>query len=255
MDYGFAVRLGFVVVSLLAVLLTYTALYWTSLAIIPKPLITYWASVKAIGLRPVLNYQMFIIWLTSPFNAYESLMFHYPPWLYFIESVVVPTVVLATEVIITLWTSEYVLGRKILSESFLTQSSALAIASSYMTSLIAWIGGGKPSIGTSIYTEYVFAATVYVAIMSARDLPRRLVVSRSVLARVYVGAVITAIAMPALVAAYLAAELLFKPPIPTTHIVGLILTVTLIVTHHKLVIRNKAQRHQGTSQTHKGTNK
>jgi hypothetical protein len=98
-----------------------------------------------------------------------------------------------------------------------------------MTSLIAWVGGGKPSIGTSIYTEYVFAATIYVAVVSAWDLLRRLVVSRNTLARVYVGAVITAIAMPALVAAYLAAELLFKPPIPTTHIVGLIPTVTLIV--------------------------
>jgi len=250
---GFVVRLGFVVVSLLAVLLTYTALYWASLAIIPKPLIAYWASVNTTGLRPILNCQMLIIYLTSPFNAYESLMFHYPPWLYFIESVVVPTVVLATEVIITLWTSEYVLGRVVLSESFLTQSSALAIASSYATSLIAWVGGGKPSIGTSIYTEYVFAATIYVAIMSARDLPRRLVVSRNTLARVYMGAVITAIAMPALVAAYLATELLLKPPIPTTHIVGLIPTVTLLVIYHKLVTRNKAQRHQGTSQTHKGT--
>jgi len=99
----------------------------------------------------------------------------------------------------------------------------------------------------------MLAATVYVAIMFTRDLFRRLVVSRNTLARVYVGAVITAIAMPALVAAYLAAELLFKPPIPTTHIAGLIPTVTLIVTHHKLVTRNKAQRHQGTSQTHEGT--
>jgi hypothetical protein len=247
------VRLGFVVASLLAVLLTYAALYWASLAIIPKPLITYWASVRAIGFRPVLNMPMLIIYLTSPFNAYESLMFHYPPWLYFIESVIVPTAILAAEVIIALWTSEYVLGRKTLSESFLIQSSALAIASSYMTSLIAWVGSGKPSIGTSIYTEYMLAATVYVAIMSARDLPRRLVVSRNTLARVYVGAVIIAIAMSAFVAAYLAAELLLKPPIPSTHIVGLIPTVTLIVTHHKLTTTNKAQKHQGTSQTHKGT--
>ena len=230
-------RLGFVVASLLAVLLTYTALYWASLAIIPRPLITYWASVKAIGFMPVLNMPMLIIYLTSPFNAYESLMFHYPPWLYLIESVVVPTVVLAAEVIIALWASEYVLGREILSESFLIQSSALAIVSSYMTSLIAWVGGGKPSIGTSIYTEYVLAATVYVAIMSTRDLPRRLMVSRNTLARVYVGAVITAIAMPALVAAYLATELLLKPPIPTTHIAGLIPTATLIVTHHKLTTK------------------
>jgi len=252
--YGCMVRLGFVV-SLLAVLLTYTALYWASLAIIPKSLIAYWASVKAIGFRPVLNMPMLIIYLTSPFNAYEALMFHYPPWLYLIESVVVPTVVLATEVIIALWTSEYVLGRAVLSESFLTQSSALAIASSYATSLIAWVGGGKPSIGTSIYTEYMLAATIYVAVVSARDLPRRLVVSRSVLVRVYVGAVITAIAMPALVAAYLATELLLKPPIPTTHIAGLIPTVTLLVIYHKLTTTNKAQRHQGTSQTHKGTNK
>jgi len=247
------VRLGFVVVSLLAVLLAYTALYWASLVIIPRSLIVYWASVNTTGLRPVLNMPMLIIYLTSPFNAYESLMFHYPPWLYFIESVVVLTVVLATEVIIALWASEYVLRREILSESFLIQSSALAIASSYVTSLIAWVGGGKPSIGTSIYTEYVFAATVYVAIMSARDLFRQLVVSRSVLARVYVGAVITAIAMPALVAAYLAAELLFKPPIPTTHIAGLIPTVTLIVTHHKLVTRNKAQSTKEQAKTHKGT--
>jgi len=247
------VRPGFVVVSLLAVLLAYTALYWASLAIVPRSLIDYWASVNATGLRPVLNMPMLIIYLTSPFNAYESLMFHYPPWLYFIESVVVPTVVLAAEVIIALWASEYVLGRVVLSESFLIQSSALAFVASYITSLIAWVGGGKPSIGTSIYTEYVFAATVYVAIMSARDLPRRLVASRGVLARVYVGAVITAIAMPALVAAYLAAELLFKPPIPATHIVGLIPTVTLIVTHHKLTTKNKAQKHQGTSQTHEGT--
>ncbi len=247
---GFVVRLGFVVVSLLAVLLTYTALYWASLAVIPRSLIVYWASVNTTGLRPILNCQMLIIYLTSPFNAYESLMFHYPPWLYFIESVVVPTAILAAEVIIALWTSEYVLGREILSESFLTQSSALAIASSYATSLIAWVGGGKPSIGTSIYTEYVFAATIYVAIMSARDLFRRLVVSKNTLARVYVGAVITAIAMPALVAAYLATELLLKPPIPTTHIAGLIPTVTLIVTHHKLTTTNKAQ-HQGTNQTMK----
>jgi hypothetical protein len=250
---SFVVRLGFVVASLLAVLLTYTALYWASLAIIPRSLIEYWASVNTTGLRPVLNMPMLIIYLTSPFNAYESLVFHYPPWLYFIESVVVPTVILATEVIIALWASEYVLRREILSESFLTQSSALAFVASYMTSLIAWVGGGKPSIGTSIYTEYMLAATIYVAVVSTRDLPKRLMTLKNALARAYVSAVITAIAMPALVAAYLATELLFKPPIPTTHIAGLIPTVTLLVIYHKHTTTNKTQKHQGTSQTHKGT--
>jgi len=242
--YSFVVRLGFVVVSLLAVLLTYTALYWASLAIIPKPLITYWALVNTIGLRPILDMPMLIIYLTSPFNAYESLIFHYPPWSYLIESVIVPTVILATEVIIALWASEYVLGRVILSELFLTQSFALAIASSYITSLIAWVGGGKPSIGTSIYTEYMFAATVYVAVVSAWDLPRQLMASKNTPARVYVGAVITAIAMPALVSAYLATELLLKPPIPSTHIVGLIPTVTLLVIYHKLVTKLRSKTAQ-----------
>jgi hypothetical protein len=70
---------------------------------------------------------------------------------------------------------------------------------------------------------------------------------------VYVGAVITAIATPALVAAYLATELLLKPPIPTTHIAGLIPTATLLAIHHKLTTKNKTQKHQGTSQTHEGT--
>jgi hypothetical protein len=177
------VSLGFVVASLLTVLLVYTALYWASLIIILKPLIIYLASVNATGLRPVLNYQVFIIWLTSPFNAYGSLIFHYPPWLYFIESVIVPTVILTAEVIIALWASEYVLRREILSKSFLTQSSALAIASSYMTSPIAWVGGGKPSIGTSIYTEYMLAAAIYAAAVSAWDLPRRLMASKNTLAR------------------------------------------------------------------------
>jgi hypothetical protein len=97
----------------------------------------------------------------------------------------------------------------------------------------------------------MLAATIYVAVVSARDLFRRLVVSRNTLARVYMGAVITAIAMPALVAAYLATELLLKPPMPTTHIAGLIPTVTLIAIHHKLTTTNKAHRHQGTSQTMK----
>jgi hypothetical protein len=90
----------------------------------------------------------------------------------------------------------------------------------------------------------MLAATVYVAIMSTRDLPRRLMASKNTLARVYVGAVITAIAMLALVAAYLATELLLKPPIPSTHIAGLIPTVTLLVIHHKLVTKLRSKTAQ-----------
>jgi hypothetical protein len=239
------VPLGFVVASLLTVLLVYTALYWASLIIILKPLIIYLASVNATGLRPVLNYQVFIIWLTSPFNAYGSLIFHYSPWLYFIESVIVPTVILTAEVIIALWTSEYMLGRPVLNELFLCHSFALAFVASYMTSLIVWIGYGKPSFGTSIYTEYMFAATVYVAVISTRDLTKRLMVSKNTLTRRITAAIIANV-MLASVAIYLAAELLFIPPvplthiieqIPRTHIVGLIPIVTLLMMRHKGIIK------------------
>jgi len=241
--------LGFIVVSLLAMLLVYVTLYWASLAM-PKSLIESWNATKPRPVfEPVLNYQMFIIWLTSPFNAYEALILHYPPWLYFIESVVVPTAILATEVIIALLASEYVLGRSVLNELFLWHSFALAFVASYMTSLIVWIGYGKPSFGTSIYTEYMFAATVYVAVISTRDLTKRLMASKNALAKakVYIGAVMIAlIDMLASVAIYLAAVLLFIPPvplthiielIPRTHIVGLIPIVTLLMMCHKGIIK------------------
>jgi len=235
-------RPGFIVVSLLAMLLVYVILYWASLAM-PKSLIESWNATKPRPVfEPVLNYQMFIIWLTSPFNAYEALILHYPPWLYFMVSVVVPTVVFAMEVIIALLASEYVLGRSVLNELFLCHSFALAFVASYMTSLIVWIGYGKPSFGTSIYTEYMFAATVYVAVISTRDLTKRLMVSKNTPAKVYIGAVM----MLASVAICLAAVLLFIPPvplthiielIPRTHIVGLIPIVTLLMMCHKGIIK------------------
>lgn len=79
---------------LLLVVIIYFALYLASLVIL-KPIIGYWSNATAVAFRPIFNSAMLIIYLTSPFNAYEALILHYPPWLYFIYTVVVPAVVLA----------------------------------------------------------------------------------------------------------------------------------------------------------------
>jgi len=167
----FAVRLGFVVVTLL---LVYAALYCASLAIVPRSLITYWASVKAIEFMPILNYQMFIIWLTSPFNAYEALMFHYPPWLCFIDTVVMLTVILALILMPVLKLCRKGMADCVtVGRSFLTHSFALAITTTYITSFITWLTLGKPGIDMSIYTEFMLASAAYVALYLTMTLLRR----------------------------------------------------------------------------------
>jgi hypothetical protein len=164
------VRLGFAVVALL---LVYATLYWASLAI-PKPLITYWASVKAIEFMPILNYQMLIIWLTSPFNAYVVLILNYPPWLYFIATVAMPTVLLALILVfVQRLCREGMADCVTVGRSFLTHSFALAIATSYITSLITWLTLGKPGIDMSIYTEFMLASAAYVALYLTMTLLRR----------------------------------------------------------------------------------
>jgi hypothetical protein len=230
------VRLGFVVVSLLAVLLTYTALYWASLVIIPKSFIVYWASVNTTGLRPVLNYQMFIIWLTSPFNAYESLILHYPPWLYFIATVVMPTVVLALILVLVQGLCREGMADCVtVSRLFLTQSFTLAIATSYITSLITWLALSEPGIGTSIYTVFMLASTAYVALYLVMTLLRR----PRHLRRLPTRLVIMVLSLLVVVVVDIAYSIYkFLPP-TTPHLIGLVLTVATLTGYH--VIRHKAK--------------
>jgi len=217
------VRLGFVVVALL---LVYAALYWASLAIIPRSLIEYWASVKAIEFMPILNYQMFIIWLTSPFNAYEALMLHYPPWLYFIATVAMPTVILALILVLVQGLCREGMADCVtVGRSFLTHSFTLAIATSYITSLITWLALGKPGIGTSIYTVFMLASAAYVTLYQTatllklpwplrRRLPKLARMVLSLFAVIVVGTIYYSIYK-------------FLPP-TTPHLIGLVLTVTLL---------------------------
>jgi len=234
--YGFVVRLGFVVVSLLAVLLAYTALYWASLAIIPRSLIVYWASVKAIGFMPVLNMPMLIIYLTSPFNAYEALILHYPPWLYFIATVVMPTVVLALILTpVPRLCREGMANCVTVGMSFLTHSFTLAIATSYIASLITWLTLGKPGIGTSIYTVFMLASAVYVALYLVMTLLRR----PRHLRRLPTRRVIMVLSLLVVVVVGIAYSICkFLPP-TTPHLIGLVLTVTTLTGYH--VIRHKAK--------------
>jgi hypothetical protein len=230
------VRLGFVVASLLAVLLAYTALYLASLAIIPKSFIVYWASVNTTGLRPVLNYQMFIIWLTSPFNAYESLILHYPPWLYFIATVVMPTVVLALILVLVQGLCREDMADCVtVGRPFLTQSFTLAIAASYIASLVTWFTLGKPGIGTSIYTVFMLASAAYVALYLIATLLRR----PRHLRRLPTRHVIMVLSLLVVVVVDIAYSIYkFLPP-TTPHLIGLVLTVTTLTGYH--VIRHKAK--------------
>jgi hypothetical protein len=230
------VRLGFVVASLLAVLLAYTALYLASLAIIPKSFIVYWASVNTTGLRPVLNYQMFIIWLTSPFNAYEALVLHYPPWLYFIATVVMPTVVLALILVLVQGLCREDMADCVtVGRPFLTQSFTLAIAASYIASLVTWFTLGKPGIGTSIYTVFMLASAAYVALYLIATLLRR----PRHLRRLPTRHVIMVLSLLVVVVVDIAYSIYkFLPP-TTPHLIGLVLTVTTLTGYH--VIRHKAK--------------
>jgi len=220
-----------IVASLLAVVITYFALYLASLVTL-KTIIGHWGNVTAVAFRPIVNSAMLVIYLTSPFNAYEALMLHADIVRYFALSVCLPTVILAVILVFVLiWCWVGIVGCESAGGLFLIHSFALALATSYITSLIIWLTFGKPSVGTSIYTEYMLAATVYVAVVSTWDLPKRLMASKNPFTRMLITTAIATNSIPALYAIYLAIVLLFKPS--KQHIVGLIFTAVLLAIYHK----------------------
>ena len=170
---------------LLLVVIIYFALYLASLVIL-KPIIGYWSNATAVAFRPIFNSAMLIIYLTSPFNAYEALILHYPPWLYFIYTVVTPAVVLALILVIVQRLCQVILvivqrlcqvgmaDCVTVGGLFLIHSFALALATSYITSLVTWFTLGKPGIGTSIYTEFTLASAIYVTLYSTAASLKRL---------------------------------------------------------------------------------
>ena len=226
-------RLRFVVATLL---LVYAALYWASLIIIPRSLITYWKHVHVTEFRPILNCKMLIIWLTSPFNAYEALMLHYPPWLYFIATVVIPTVILALILMpVPRLCREGMADCVTVSRLFLTQSFTLAIATSYITSLVTWFTLGKPGIGTSIYTVFMLASAAYVTLYQTATLLKLPWPLKRLLLKL---ARMVLLLFAVIVVGTIYSIYKFLPPTPP-HIIGLVPTVTTLTGHH--ATRHKAE--------------
>ena len=234
---------------LLLVVIIYFALYLASLVIL-KPIIGYWSNATAVAFRPIFNSAMLIIYLTSPFNAYEALILHYPPWLYFIYTVVTPAVVLALILVIVQRLCQVILvivqrlcqvgmaDCVTVGGLFLIHSFALALATSYITSLVTWFTLGKPGIGTSIYTEFTLASAIYVTLYSTAVLLKRLRSLRCPLMRLVT--LIVLLLSVSIVIIVSVAYSMFKllPPTPP-HLIGLVLTVTILTGYH--VTRRKAE--------------
>jgi len=166
---------GVLAASLLAVLFIYLILYCASLVIL-KPIIGYW-NVTAVAFRPIVNSAMLIIYVTSPFNAYEALMLHVGIVRYFALSVCLPTAILASVLILVpILCQVSIVDCEAVGRWFLIHSFALA--TSYITSLITWLKLGKPGIGTS-YTEFTLASAIYVTLYSTALLKRLLEQPRS----------------------------------------------------------------------------
>ena len=108
---------------------------------------------------------------------------------------------------------------------FLIHSFALALATSYITSLIIWLTLGKPSIGTSIYTEFTLASAIYVTLYSTAALLKRLRSLRHFPMR-FVTLIVPSLLVVIIVGvAYLTLNLLSPTPL---HLIGLVLTVTIL---------------------------
>jgi len=216
--------------SLLAVLSIYLILYCASLVIL-KPIIKYW-NVTAVAFRPIVNSAMLIIYVMSPFNAYEALILHVNIVRYFALSVGLPTAILAvTLMLVPVLCQVGMVDCETVGRWFLIRSFALALATSYITSLIIWLTLGKPSIGTSIYMEFTLASAIYVTLYSTAALLKRLLEQprslRHPLMRFVTLIVLSLLVVIIVGVVYLALNLL--PPTPTPpHIIGLVLTVTIL---------------------------
>ena len=131
--------------------------------------------MTAVAFRPIVNSAMLVIYVTSPFNAYKALILHVNIVRYFALSVCLPTVILAVILVFVLiWCWVGIVDCESAGGLFLIHSFALALATSYITSLIIWLTLGKPSIGTSIYMEFTLASAIYVTLYSTAALLKRL---------------------------------------------------------------------------------
>ena len=214
-----------VVVVVSAFLLAYYLAYSLSFTYL-RPYMHYY--LEMVGSHAsVFNLPMLIILVSSPFNAY-AVMIHTNPTMYFLESVLAPTLSLLDLLLVY----EVVMLRLrtkpgIELVGFVRFVLLASLADSWLVSLIMWPVLGVPSIGTSVFTVFQVIAASYVsmrlvsAIHLVRDWPRPL---RDV---TYVLSVI------AIVLVDVAIFIRYIPIADINHIIGLLIAMALISIYHK----------------------
>ena len=170
------------------------------------------------------------------FNAYEALILHVGIFQYFALSVFLPTAILASVLmLVPVLCQVGIVDCEAVGRLFLIHSFALALATSYITSLVTWLTLGKPGIGTS-YTEFTLASAIYVTLYSTAALLKRRRSLRHPHMRFVTLIVLSLLVVIIVGVAYLTLILLSPTP---PHLIGLVFTVTILTGYH--VTRRKAK--------------
>ena len=227
-----------VVVVVFVFLLAYYLAYSLSFIYL-RPYMHYYLEVVDSHAR-VFNLPMLIIFVSSPFNAYEAVLIHTNPAVYFLGSVIMPVafvlVFLALYELAVYW-----LGVRSIIElvSFVRFILLASLVDSWLVSLVRWLWFGVPSVGTSIFTVFQFAAMTYIVIIliiQVIKVARLMRVRRGPnlqLATIYV-LIVAIIMLMALTVLYIFVAL--APVMDINHVMGLLMAVPLIYVYHKCKI-------------------
>ena len=204
-----------------------------------RPYMHYYLEVADSHAR-VFNLPMLIIFALSPFNAYEAVLIHVNPTVYFLESVLMPIALVL--VFLALYElAVYWLGVRSIIEpvSFVRFILLASLVDSWLVSLVRWLWFGVPSVGTSIFTVFQFTAMTYmviILIIQVIKVARSMRVRRGpnlLLATIYI-LIVAIIMLTALTALYIFIAL--TPIININHVMGLLIAVPLIYVYHKCKI-------------------
>lgn len=220
------------VIVIICFFLAYYLAYFLS-PIYLSPYIHYYLQVAS-SHTSVFNLVMFIIFVSSPFNAYETKLIHANLVMYFIESALLPTVLLFILLIIYRIAMALAKVKPMIRPIDFTRFTMLAsLADSWLVSLIRWLWLGAPSIGISVFTTFWFIAIFYIMIQLAGIIRLARVSPKALLNTMYI-LIIIVIALTAL--------LTFTEIIPImniNHLIGLMIAISFIYSYHKLNIRHK----------------
>ena len=237
------------VVVVFVFLLAYYVLYLLSFIYL-RPYINYYLSIINSSRVRVFNLAMLIIFLSSPFNAYEAKILHTNPTTYFTFSVIAPTLLM---LIFLIFYNYYAMVRLrvrpiIRPIDFTIFAITASLLDSWIVSLARWLLFGAPSAGTSIYAVFQFTAMAYILLIIITQAIRVMITQiirvkylarikprfKPPLSLILAALLITAIIMGAL--AY-AIYLIFTEYVPLSninHAMGLVVASIFIGAYHVL---------------------